>query len=126
MKFRIVAKKNPQDKQAPIKYYANAVNLGAVTTREIAEAIAGRSSLTRGDIENVLENFLDELPFLLKKGFSVQLGDFATVRLTISSGGSDTVEDFSTDLIKGVNTVFTPSKDFKRGLEDIKFEKDKS
>jgi len=124
MKFRIIPKKNPQDKTATIKFYANAVNLGVVSTREIAASIAGRSSLTRGDIENVLENFLDELPFLLKKGFIVQLSNFATVRLTLSSNGADTPDDFTPDLIKGANTVFTPSKDFKRSLADIKYEKD--
>jgi hypothetical protein len=39
------------------------VNEGKFSLCDFAGEIEGRSSLTRGDILNVLENFLDELPF---------------------------------------------------------------
>lgn len=53
MKVKLVKRKNPQDKTKS-KFYANAVNAGRKTLRDVARDIAGRSSLTRGDIENVL------------------------------------------------------------------------
>jgi hypothetical protein len=47
------------------------VNAGKFTIRDFAKEIAGRSSLTRGDIENTLDNFLEELPTFLKIGMSI-------------------------------------------------------
>ena len=49
MKIRLVPKKNPQ-KREEVKFYANPVNLGHKSLDDIARDIAGRSSLTRGDI----------------------------------------------------------------------------
>ncbi|MDR1340648.1 MAG: DNA-binding protein, partial [Prevotellaceae bacterium] len=87
--------------------------------------IAGRSSLTRGDIENVLNNFLDVLPTFLKLGLSVKLGEFGTMRLSIISEGVDEDQQFTVNSIKGVKVIFTPGVEFKNSLRDIKFEEDK-
>ena len=57
MRIKLVKRKNPM-KKSEEKYYANPVNLGKKTLKDIAKDIAGRSSLTRGDIENVLSNFI--------------------------------------------------------------------
>ena len=53
MKIRLVPKKNPQ-KREEVKFYANPVNVGRKTLDDIARDISGRSSLTHGDISNVL------------------------------------------------------------------------
>jgi predicted histone-like DNA-binding protein len=125
MKYKIVEKKNPQDRQASGKYYANGVNAGKFTIKNFAKEIAGRSSLTKGDIENVLENFLDVLPTFLKLGLSIQLGSFGTLRLNLASEGADSPQEFSADRIKGVKVIFTPSVDLKESLKDIVFEEAK-
>jgi predicted histone-like DNA-binding protein len=122
MKYKVIEKKNPQAPQTPGKFYANAVNAGKVTIKRFAKEIAGRSSLTKGDVENVLENFLDELPTFLKLGLSVQLGDFGTMRLSLSSEGTDTPEDFKADRIKSAKVIFTPGVDLKAALKDIAYE----
>lgn len=121
MKIRLVQKANPIDRDS-LKWYANAVNAGRKDLKAIARSIAGRSSLTRGDIENVLSNFVDELPVLLKDGFSVQLGDFGTLRLSLSSEGVERIEAFNTATIKP-RVVFTPSPYFKRELSDVKYQR---
>jgi predicted histone-like DNA-binding protein len=125
MKYKIVEKKNPQKPDVPGKYYANAVNTGKFTIKNFAKEIAGRSSLTKGDIENVLENFLDELPTFLKLGLSVQLGAFGTLRLSLASEGADSPQAFKSDLIKGAKVIFTPGVDLKDALKDITYEEDK-
>ena len=114
MKIKLQKKKNPQ-KRTEEKYYANPVNLGKKTLRDIARDIAGRSSLTRGDIENVLSNFMDCLPHYLRDGFSVQLGEFGTMRLTLSSEGAATEKAFKTETIKP-RVVFTPGRELKSEL----------
>ena len=89
--------------------------------RDIAHDIAGRSSLTRGDIENVLANFMDCLPHYLRDGFSVQLGEFGTMRLTLSSEGAATEKAFKTETIKP-RVVFTPGRELKSELAANSYE----
>ena len=123
MKIKLVEKANPTDRTKPPKWYANAVNVGKKDLKSIAKEIAGRSSLTRGDIENVLINFVDELPALLKDGFSVHLGEFGTMRLSLSSKGADTVDKFNTNSIT-TKVIFTPGVSLKKDLIDISFDKE--
>jgi predicted histone-like DNA-binding protein len=121
MKFKLIKKGNPSQPAAPQKWYPSAVNAGKLTLKDFAKEIAGRSSLTRGDIENVLTNFLDELPTFLKLGMSIQLGDFGTVRLNVSGDGAETPETFNPATLS-TKVIFTPSVDLKNSLSDIKFE----
>ncbi|MDR0872514.1 MAG: HU family DNA-binding protein [Prevotellaceae bacterium] len=125
MKYKVVERKNPQSPQAQGKFYANPVNAGKFTIKEFSKEIAGRSSLTRGDIENVLTNFLEELPIFLKLGLSVQLGNFGTLRLSLASDGADTPEKFRADMIKGARVIFTPAVELKEALKDISYEEAK-
>ncbi|MDR2836184.1 MAG: HU family DNA-binding protein [Bacteroidales bacterium] len=125
MKYKVVEKGNPINPEAPKKLYASPVNAGKFTVKDLANEIAGRSSLTRGDIENVLNNFLDVLPTYLKIGMSVKLGDFGTMRLNLQSEGAEQSEGFNANKIKGVKVIFTPGTDLKKSLENISFEEDK-
>jgi predicted histone-like DNA-binding protein len=122
MKFKVIEKKMPGNPAAPKKQYASPVNAGTMTLKAIAKEIAGRSSLTRGDIENVLSNFIEELPTYLKIGMSVKLGDFGTMRLNLKSEGVPLGQKFDASKIKGTRTVFTPSTEFKNELIDVTFE----
>jgi predicted histone-like DNA-binding protein len=122
MKFTVQTRTNPRDPQGPKMKYAVAVNAGRITLKDFAREISGRSSLTRGDIENVLSNFLDELPTFLKLGMSVQLGEFGTLRLSIASEAVDESTEFTVAQIKGVRVIFTPGVEFKEILRQISFE----
>ena len=120
MKIRLVPKKNPQ-KREEVKFYANPVNVGRKTLDDIARDISGRSSLTRGDISNVLYNFIDCLPPYLRDGFSIQLGEFGSMRVTLSSKGAETEKTFKTETIKP-RVVFTPGTELKRELAANSYE----
>ena len=120
MKIRLVPKKNPQ-KREEVKFYANPVNVGRKTLDDIARDISGRSSLTRGDISNVLYNFIDCLPHYLRDGFSIQLGEFGSMRVTLSSKGAETEKTFKTETIKP-RVVFTPGTELKRKLAANSYE----
>ncbi|MDR2406821.1 MAG: HU family DNA-binding protein [Bacteroidales bacterium] len=125
MKYRLIEKRNPMKQDEAKKWYATGMNTGKITVKDFSKKIAGRSSLTRGDIENVLSNFLDELPTFLKLGMTVKLGDFGSIRLTICSEGVDDPKEFTHNNIKGVRVVFLPSTDLKKALGDIQFEEAK-
>ena len=104
-----------------MKFYANSVNVGRKTLDDIVRDISGCSSLTRGDISNVLYNFIDCLPHYLRDGFSIQLGEFGTLRLTLSSEGALNEKAFKTETIKP-RVTFTPSVELKAALRDNSYE----
>ncbi|MDR2148558.1 MAG: HU family DNA-binding protein [Tannerella sp.] len=122
MKFKVIERNNPQQPTAPKKQYASPVNAGKFTIKDFAKEIAGRSSLSRGDIENVLSNFVEELPTFLKLGLSVKLGDFGTFRLNLQSEGVEPGQKFTAANIKGVKVIFTPGSELKTSLADTTFE----
>ncbi|MDR2407251.1 MAG: HU family DNA-binding protein [Bacteroidales bacterium] len=125
MKYRVIERGNPLKPAEPKKKYASSVNTGKFTVKQLAKEISGRSSLTRGDVENVLNNFIDELPTFLKLGLSVKLGEFGTLRLNLVSEGVEADKEFTADKIKGAKVIFTPSVELKESLKDITFEEEK-
>lgn len=72
MKYRLVEKANPL-KRDEKKWYGNPVNSGKITQRMLAQELTDKSSLTIGDVMNVLENLLHELPKGLIDGKTVSL-----------------------------------------------------
>ena len=125
MKYKVIEKGNPLNPNAPKKQYASPVNAGKFTLKEFAKQIADRSSLSRGDVENVLSNFLEELPTFLKLGMSVKLGDFGTMRLSLQSEGVDLGQKYDASKIKGVKIIFTPSTELKADIAKTSFEEAK-
>lgn len=124
MKYKLIERGKPGDKTVPKKWYATPINSGKIDQKAIAKEIANRSSLTAGDVANVIQNFLELLPSHLIDGKSVQLGDFGTFRISFSSDGVATESEFNVNKIKGKKILFTAGSDFKKGLADISFEKE--
>jgi predicted histone-like DNA-binding protein len=122
MKYKMIQRSNPQDRSKQ-KWYASPVNEGKVTQKSIAADIVELSSLSRGDVSNVIESLLTVLPKYLLMGKSVNLGDFGTLRLSFQSEGVEDTTQFHANMIKNVKVVFTPGVDFKASLEKISFEK---
>jgi len=122
MKYKLIQRANPQNR-GQRKWYANPVNDGKISRKEISADIVNLSSLSRGDVSNVIESLIDTLPKYLLMGKSVSLDGFGTLRLSFSSKGVENKDDFNTNMIDGVKIVFTPSTDLKESLEKISFEK---
>lgn len=119
MKFKLVEKANPMDRTKK-KRYANAVNAGTMSQKEMARLLEEKSSLTIGDISNVIENLIVELPRQLMEGKSVKLGDFGSFRLSLSSEGAEDKKKFNTAKIEP-KVIFTPSTEFKEKLQKISY-----
>lgn len=123
MKYKLVQKANPQKREEK-KWYANAVNDRRMGQRELSQNIAGKSSLTAGDIANTLQNLSEELPKALISGTIVEIDGLGSFRASISSDGVENEKDFHSGMIKSVKIIFTPSQEIKKVLESIKFEKE--
>ncbi len=120
MFYRLVQKANPLDQEHKQRY-ATSVNAGKIDTRMIAKTLSQKSSLTTGDVMNVLENLMEEIPRWLGQGYSVSLWELGTFRLSLSSQGVKEQKEFNTRTIKK-KVVFLPSKSFKSELKTIPFE----
>lgn len=122
MKYKLIERANPQDREQK-KWYASPVNEGTISKSDLAKEIVGISSLSRGDISNVIENLIDTMPKYLLMGKSINLGEFGTLRVSFSSKGVVALDEFNTNKISGMKVIFTPSVEFKAALERVKFEK---
>ena len=122
MKYKLIQRANPQDRTKS-KWYAQPVNDGKVSQKAIAADIVELSSLSRGDVSNVIESLIATMPKYLLMGKSVSLGDFGTLRLSFSSEGVEDPAKFNPSLISGLKVVFTPSVELKAALDRARFEK---
>jgi predicted histone-like DNA-binding protein len=123
MKYKLVERKNPQNRQAAGKLYAIPVNDGKVSQKAVSADIVAISSLSRGDVGNVIDCLTDTVPKYLLMGRSVSLGDLGTLRITFTSEGVDTADEFTVGKIKGARVLFTPSPTLRKAITDIKYEK---
>jgi len=123
VKYNIVERANPTNRAAPKKFYASIRSSGRVTTRELAERAAQMSTLTTVDVMAAIESFLAIVSAELAKGNIVELGDFGSFWLRMSSEGAETAEEVRADRIGSVMPRFNPGKEFKRVLDAIKFNK---
>ena len=74
VKFNIVERGNPSNCEAPKKFYPSIQSSGRVTTREMAEMAAQRSTLSTMDMMAAIESFMAIIPEQLTKGNTVELG----------------------------------------------------
>jgi predicted histone-like DNA-binding protein len=126
IKFNLIARRNPQQPDAPPKYYASNNSQGEVDVRELVDQIAERSTVTSIDTLAVLEALLKVIPRELSNGKIVRLGDLGSFRLTIKSEGSDQPEQFNHSMIKGTNLHFRAGKLFRNVLNNIVYSKAKT
>jgi predicted histone-like DNA-binding protein len=123
MKYKLLERKNPQNRQSPGKLYATPVNDGKVTQQDVSADIVNLSSLARGDVGNVINSLIDTVSKYLLMGKSVNLGELGTFRISFSSEGVEDAKDFTVDKISRVHVVFTPSVELKRKPDSIRFER---
>ena len=122
MKVKLVRRPNPQDKNQEKKYYAHAENEGVADLYVLSKQITKYSSLSLGDIVNVLENTVDAASLFLQTGRAVQIGRLGTLRIVLKSEGAESPEDFTYKMIHRIKLQFTPSVELKKQLQDISFE----
>lgn len=100
----------PGDKNAPKLYYAKAQADGEVTMDEMAEEIAYATSLTDGDVLNVLRALIRQTKMQLAAGKMVKMENFGTFQVQLCSTGAESKEKFTAANITAVHIQFRPGK----------------
>ncbi|MDR1865790.1 MAG: HU family DNA-binding protein [Bacteroidales bacterium] len=122
MKYKIISKANPLNRGAKPKYYATPVYSGEIDLKRIAAELAALSSLSTGDVYNVLINFVEALPKYLKDGYKLRLGDFGIFKVSFSSEGTDEPQKMIAAHIRNRKVLYTPGREIKNSLNDMRFE----
>lgn len=121
MKYSLIERANPRDLTAPRKFYAVAHTEKTAELRMIAERIARETNFSTAEVQAAIEAFLLVVPKLLLEGHSVKMGDFGIFRLTLSSEGAETKEEFNASMIKGANLIFHAGKEFAKVIRNVEF-----
>ena len=121
VKFNIVERGNPSNREAPKKFYPSILSSGRVTTRELAEMAAQRSTMSSIDMMAAIESFLAIIPEQLAKGNIVELGAFGNFWLKTTSEGAETAEEVRASQITSILPRFISGKQVKHALDGIEF-----
>ena len=123
VKFNIVERGNPSNREAPKKYYPSIQSSGRLTTRELAEMAAERSTLSTMDMMAAIEGFLAIVPPQLAKGNIVELGEFGSFWLRTTAEGANAADEVTAAQITSLLPRFNPGKEFKKVLKTIQYAK---
>lgn len=119
--FNYKASEPPLDRDADSKYYASAEYGEEIDVNALAKEISKSCTLTPADIVAVIESFLDKMPQYLKSSNRIRLNKFGIFKLSFSSVGHDKAEDVSSNDIKSLRVLFTPSAELKKELSDVSY-----
>jgi len=122
MKVKLIQRSNPLDKTQAPKYYAHMENEGVADLRDLSKQVTKYSSLSVGDISNVLDNLVDAASLFLLMGRGVRLGNLGMLRVVLKSEGADSPAAFNTKMIHSIKLKFTPNVQLKKLLEDTSYE----
>lgn len=121
VKIKPIPRKNPQDEQAPEKFYAQAVADGLVNLERLAYLISNQSTVREPDCLAVLNalqhNMLDELG----QGKVVQLGTLGNFQIGVRSNGSDTAEEVSATNVRSAHINYRPGKRVRKALKVVEY-----
>jgi len=123
IKFKTLARKNPQNMEAPDKYYAASIGNGETDMEALAEMIAYQSTLTDTDCYAVLRSLEHNIINELRQGRIVKLGSLGNFQISISAKGQDNEEDVTANDIVKSRIIFRPGKKLRNLLTNLSYQK---
>ena len=123
VKFNVIERGNPSNREAPKKYYPSIEHSGRKTMRQLAGQISQISTVSSVDTMAVLEALLTIIPQELLAGNVVELGDFGNFWLKANADGAETPEEVRATQVNTLLPRFNAGKEFKRALAAVEFEK---
>ena len=118
LQLNAVQRLNPQTKEK--KWYASPKLTGNRDLKGISRDLAEVSSLSAGDVQNVIVNFIDQIPKWLMQGISVKLDGLGSFRLSFSSEGVAEEKDVSVSLVKEIRIIFVADPEIKGRIQNTK------
>lgn len=122
IKYRMVRLGNPKDMTKQRKVYAKSVASEVLSADDfVYKAMAVNSAFSPGVIKGVLAQVGAALAERLLSGCRVHLGELGTFGTQLKCEGADSEDRFTTDNIKAVSIVFTPSRYMMEKMAKARF-----
>lgn len=123
-KYKLIQKTNPNDKNAPKKWYATSIGEKAQSTKTMTRAATENTTTAPIEMEASLELLGKYAAQQLQQGHIVKVGDLGTIRVTFKSEGVEDITQFNAaTMISNPRILFTPSKEFRElVLQGIQFQ----
>ena len=123
VKYSVIPRINPRDRESEPKFYAQARMSGEVSLREMCDRIQQSCTVTKADVHAVLVAMEDVFVDALKGGEIIRLGDLGTFRVSLSSKGSLTEKEYTSSLITKSRIIFRPGSVLSDALTNLSFSK---
>ena len=115
--FKRMGRKDPRKIDGVLKYHPQLVTMGqSVDLDGIAYIMKDKSSLSLGDIQSVLTNYVEAMRAALFDGKSVNIRDFGVFSLSAHTLGATTKEECTVKNIKSIQINFRPSSSVRPNL----------
>lgn len=116
-----VQRRNPADKDAPMKWYPVQYTTKLVDETEVAELIADETTLNPMEAQMAIRQLRKVVQRLLLDGKSVKLGNWGTFNVTLSTEGADAKDALTARNVKVVNINFQPGTELKAAMQRADF-----
>ncbi len=124
IRFKLMARKNPQNPSDPPKYYAQVVPNGKTNLRTLSKRVANHTTMSAADVYGVLMALEEEIISALQDGQQVELGNLCIFYPDLKSDGADSEDAFNASShIKRKGIRIRPKRVLARQMEDVPVEK---
>lgn len=120
--YNKVQRRNPQDKNAPAKWYPVLKTTYMVREKEVAKQIADETTLNPKEAEMALSQLQKIMIRTLLNGQSIQLGDWGSFHLSLHTEGSDTEAEATAAKVKKIHIRFLAGKELKEAVSKATFQ----
>ena len=119
--IKAIERANPQNAEAPKKFYAHAIASKKVVLERLAYLTSNQCTVRESDCYAVLlalqHNIMDEL----SQGNIVTLDKLGSFQIGVRSEGKDLEEEVSANTVKSAHLNFRPAKRMRNMLDTVKF-----
>jgi predicted histone-like DNA-binding protein len=125
LKYHLVERKDLRQDAGPDAtiVYGQIRKTDTIPFDKVCAKISLFSSVTKGDVQNVIAGLLEVLKEHLDMGQCVQMGEMGCFRMSAGCKSVDTVDDFSTSCFRNGRIKFHPGKELREVQRNASFEK---
>ncbi|MDR1005618.1 MAG: HU family DNA-binding protein [Bacteroidales bacterium] len=121
--YKVKEKKVNLTGETQYKFFATPVSMGQVSTDEIINEIAERTTLAPSDLVGAITALSSIITEKIKRGYSVKLDRLGTFGLSITSDGFSDAAKCTPAKVKAKKVWFRADKRMKEAVSDTNFER---
>lgn len=90
-----------------------------VDTKQIADMMVTSSTVSKGDMLNVIDSLLTQMLYLLQLGHTIKLTGFGTFYVRTNVKAVDTLEEVTADTVEKIGIGFLPETDVRERMNKV-------